>query len=62
MKAEGRTAITRRLARLLLYLMTARRKPDVDVLAARLGVSTRTVRRDLEALREVGWKVRGEAL
>lgn len=56
MKDEGRTAILRRMARLLLYAMTARRKPDVDVLAARLGVSKRTAYRDLEAMDAAGWK------
>lgn len=62
MKDEGRTAILRRMARLLLYTMTARHRPDPEVLAARLGVSVRTVYRDLEAMTAAGWKfpARGE--
>lgn len=59
MKDEGRTAILRRLSRLLLYCLTATRRPDVDVLAARLGVSKRTAYRDLEALESAGWRIPG---
>lgn len=55
MRYEGRTAIVRRLAHTLLYTNTSRYRPDVRTMARGLGVSTRTVLRDLQALEEAGW-------
>lgn len=43
-----------RLARLILLLMHRRYMPDPEVLAAQLGVSVRTLYRDLAALEEAG--------
>lgn len=51
---EGRTAIVRRLAWLLVTLPQYLRRPTALALAARLGVTERTVRRDLAALRDAG--------
>lgn len=55
MRYEGRTAMVRRLAAVLLYTATARMSPDPKVIARGLGVHWRTVARDLEALEEAGW-------
>lgn len=55
MRAEGRTAILRRMARLLLYAMTATRKPSAATWAARAGISLRSAYRDLSAFEEAGW-------
>ncbi|MGH3162817.1 MAG: helix-turn-helix transcriptional regulator, partial [Streptosporangiaceae bacterium] len=41
----------------LLPLLTARPNWRGDELAARLGVTTRTVRRDIDRLRELGYPV-----
>ncbi|WP_328475373.1 WYL domain-containing protein [Actinoplanes sp. NBC_00393] len=41
----------------LLSLLASRREWSGDELAARAGVSTRTIRRDIEALRELGYPV-----
>ena len=41
----------------LLPLLTARQSWRGDELAARLGVTTRTVRRDIDRLRELGYPV-----
>lgn len=55
MANQSRGDVVRRLAMVLLY--TARRKyaPDIQVMARGLNVSTRTVRRYLEALEDAGW-------
>ena len=50
-----RGAIVRRLAMVLLYTARRRYAPDIKVMARGLGVSERTIRRDLEALEEAGW-------
>lgn len=54
---QGRCAIVRRLAMLLRYTHGRRYAPDLVCLARGLGVSTRTIRRDLEALEAAGWPV-----
>lgn len=55
MRYEGRAAIVRRLAMVLLYTNRCRVMPTLATLARGLNVSERTVRRDLEALIEAGW-------
>lgn len=57
MRDEGRTAELRRMARILLMLMGQERMPNIRWMAATLDVSTRTVRRYLDALEEAGWKL-----
>lgn len=52
---EGRAAIVRRLAMVLLYTNQRRYMPAPKVMARGLGVSVRTVIRDLNALEEAGW-------
>lgn len=52
---EGRGQIVRRLAAVLLYTATSRSNPDPRVIARGLGVSWRTIDRDLDALEEAGW-------
>jgi predicted DNA-binding transcriptional regulator YafY len=52
---EGRAAIVRRLAMVLLYTNRQRYMPSPKVLARGLNVSERTVIRDLNALDEAGW-------
>lgn len=56
---HGRNAIARRLSKLLFYLPTLSviEPEDLARLAAWCSVTTRTVRRDIEALREAGFKV-----
>ena len=49
-----RSRLIVRLARLILYLNGRRYMPDPQVLAAQLGVSERTLYRDLAALEEAG--------
>jgi predicted DNA-binding transcriptional regulator YafY len=44
-----------RLARELLYLRARRCMPEVEVMAAEMGVCVRTLYRDLAALEEAGW-------
>lgn len=53
---RDRNRVARRLAALMFYLQ-GRRYVDLQVLARGLNVSTRTVRRDLEALEGAGWPV-----
>lgn len=55
MRYEGRTAMVRRLAAVLLYTSTSRMEPNPRVIARGLGVHWRTVARDLEAIEEAGW-------
>ena len=55
MRIEGRTAVIRRLAALLLYTNTCRWRPTLKTMARGLGVSERTARRYLDALEESGW-------
>jgi predicted DNA-binding transcriptional regulator YafY len=55
MRYEGRAQIVRRLAAVLLYTNTARCQPSLATMARGLGVSERTIRRDLDALIEAGW-------
>lgn len=43
-----------RIARLILFLNGRRHMPDVQTLAAQLGVTPRTLYRDLAALEEAG--------
>lgn len=50
---------TRRALR-VLSVLTARRTVSGSELAADLGVSTRTVRRDIDRLRELGYPIEGE--
>jgi predicted DNA-binding transcriptional regulator YafY len=52
---EGKAAIVRRLAMLLLYTNRRRYMPSPRVIARGLNVSVRTVIRDLNALQEAGW-------
>lgn len=52
---EGRDAIVRRLAMVLLYTNRCQRRPSVKVLARGLSVSERTIVRDLNALEDAGW-------
>lgn len=52
---EGMAASSRMLA--LLSLLQSRRDWPGAVLAARLGVSPRTVRRDIDRLRELGYRI-----
>lgn len=49
-----RSRLIVRLARLILYLNGRRYMPDAQILAAQLGVSVRTLFRDLAALEEAG--------
>lgn len=52
----GRNRVARRLSRLMFYLQ-GRRYIDLKVIARGLGVTEKTVRRDLAALEEAGWPV-----
>ncbi|MDD7969983.1 helix-turn-helix transcriptional regulator [Roseinatronobacter alkalisoli] len=52
---------THRLFSLLDHLRSARRPVPAGVLAQRLGVSTRTIYRDVATLQEIGAPIRGEA-
>jgi predicted DNA-binding transcriptional regulator YafY len=52
---EGRTAIVRRLAYVLLYTARCRYRPRLEAIARGLGVSVRTVARDVAALEAAGW-------
>ncbi len=52
---------TLRLFSLLDQLRSARRPVSADVLAQRLGVSSRTIYRDIASLQAIGAPVRGEA-
>jgi predicted DNA-binding transcriptional regulator YafY len=54
-KHEGKTAIVRRLAAVLLYTNTSRHMPNPKVMARGLGVHWRTVQRDLDAIEAAGW-------
>lgn len=54
---EGRGAIVRRLARLILILLGRRYMPETQWLAATLGVSTRTLMRDLRAMEDAGYSL-----
>lgn len=54
---HGRLRLASRLARLILRLCGAHVMPDVQVLAADLGVSQRTLYRDLAALQAGGWRL-----
>lgn len=55
MRYEGRAALVRRLAAVLLYTATSRMQPDPKVIARGLGCHWRTVQRDLDALEDAGW-------
>ncbi len=50
----GRGVLAARLARLIRMALTQRTLPHVDDLARQLSVCSRTIRRDLEALRDGG--------
>lgn len=52
---ESRHAIARRLCALVRYLDGRRFMPDVKVIARGLGVSHRTIYRDLDALEQAGF-------
>lgn len=54
---RGRLRLASRLARLILRLMGLRYMPDMQVMAAELGVSQRTLYRDLAALEAGGWQL-----
>ena len=51
----GRARTLRRVLTLARYLQPLRYAPPLRDLATALGVHPRTIRRDLEALEEVGW-------
>ena len=53
----GRCRMIRRLVRLIEMVHRRQRLPCLDALAEMLACSTRTVRRDLEALRACGLDV-----
>lgn len=55
MASYSRCAIVRRLAMVLLYTARRRYAPSLRVMARGLGVSERTIRRDLDALEAAGW-------
>ena len=55
MRFEGREAVVRRVAALLLYTNTSRWMPSSRTMARGLGVSVRTVNRYLAAIEEAGW-------
>jgi predicted DNA-binding transcriptional regulator YafY len=52
---EGRDAMVRRLAMVLLYTNRCKQMPHVRTLARGLSVSERTIVRDLNALEDAGW-------
>lgn len=52
---EGRDAIVRRLAYVLLYTNTSRCRPTAEAIARGLGVSVRTASRYLAAVTDAGW-------
>lgn len=52
---SSRLRLAKRLSGLAKQLEGVRVRPDLDQLAARHGVSIRTIRRDLEALTAGGW-------
>lgn len=60
---SARMATVTRLARVLLYLQAIKfRWPDVTMMAANLGYSTRTIHRDLACFQDAGLRLtrRGE--
>ncbi len=55
---SARMALVTRLARVLLYLRAIHYHwPDVDLMAANLGYSRRTIYRDLECFRAAGLRL-----
>ncbi len=58
---EGKEAIVRRLAMVLLYTASSRHRPDPKVMARGLGCHPRTVQRDLDALTDAGWPMPPES-
>lgn len=55
MRYEGSAALVQRLAMVLLYTNTCRRRPSPEAIARGLQVSPRTALRYLAALEAAGW-------